>query len=431
LTSEPPPTIILKEISFMLRNALAGACCAGILLSFGVLFAQQPSSLPASTPAPTCHAMVPGENGSMGGYVPFTPASLWNQKIASAPVDPNSTAIIGFIGTSTPLHPDFGSGTYDGQSIGIPYLVVAPGHGAAAITYTDSPDESDPGPMPIPINAPIEGYPNPGSGDRHVLVLDQGNCWLYELYSSYPNANGTWKAGSGAAWDLENNEQRPWGWTSADAAGLPIFAGLVRYDEILNGSINHALRFTLQDSRQAFTPPASHWAANSTNPLAAPMGMRVRLKASVDISGFSATNQIILTAMKNYGMIMADNGSSMFLSGDTDSRWNNDDLHNLTSLTASDFEVVKMSPVYTTIPTGPAPVITSFKASSYSAPKGALITLTWATTGATYYNLNPGVAMLRGTTKSLVINLSRTITFVLTATGPYGSTTSTLTVTAE
>jgi hypothetical protein len=375
--------------------------------------------------------MVPGQNGSMGGYVPFTSASLWNQKITSAPVDPNSNAIIGFIGTSTPLHPDFGSGTYDGSSIGIPYIVVPSGQAAVSITYTDSPDESDPGPMPIPSNAPIEGYPNPGSGDRHVLVLDQGNCWLYELYSSYLNTNGTWKAGSGAAWDLENNEQRPWGWTSADAAGLPIFAGLVRYDEILNGSINHALRFTLQDSRQAFTPPATHWAANSTNPLAAPMGMRIRLKASVDISGFSATNQIILTALKNYGMIMADNGSSMFLTGDTDSRWNNDDLHNLTSLTASDFEVVKMSPVYTTIPTGPAPVITSFKASSYSAPKGTPITLTWATTGATYYNLNPGEGMLRGTTKSLVVTLTRTVTFILTATGPYGSTTSSLTVTLE
>jgi len=414
----------------MLRKFFTGACCAGFMLCLGVsAFSQEAPAQSGSAPAPTCHGMTLGQEGSLNGYVPFGPSSLWNKNIAASPVDPNSTAIIDFIGSGEPLHPDFGSGTYQGQSIGIPYVVAPMTQSGVSITYTQSPDESDPGPMPIPSNAQIEGFPNPGDGDRHVLVLDPANCWLYELYSSYPNTNGTWKAGSGAAWDLEKSEYRPWGWTSADAAGLPIFAGLVRYDEILNGSINHAIRVTLQNSRQAFTLPATHWAANSSSSLAAPMGMRLRLKASVNISGFSKTNQIILTALKNYGMIMADNGSNMFLTGTTDSRWNNDDLHNLGSLTAADFEVVKMGTVYTTIPTGPAPVITSFKASADSAPKGTAITLTWSATNATYYAIDPNEGVIRGT--SLVQKLAGTTTYVLTAIGPYGSSTSSVTVTAE
>jgi hypothetical protein len=163
-----------------------------------------------------------------------------------------------------------------------------------------------------------------------VLVLDNNNCWLYELYSSYPNA-ASWNAASAAVWDLIADEQRPYTWTSADAAGLPIFPGLARYDEVAAGQINHALRFTLQSSRAAFVPPASHWAANSSNALAAPMGMRLRLKASFDISSFSAANQVILTALKKYGMIMADNGSSMYISGAPNDNWNNSDLHNLVS----------------------------------------------------------------------------------------------------
>ena len=229
------------------------------------------------------------------------------------------------------------------------------------IVFTAYGDESDPGPMPIPVSASIEGYPAPGSGDRHVLVLDNNNCWLYELYSSYPNA-ASWNAGSAAVWDLTADEQRPYTWTSADAAGLPIFPGLARYDEVAAGQINHALRFTLQSSRAAFVPPASHWAANSSNALAAPMGMRLRLKASFDISSFSAANQVILTALKKYGMIMADNGSSMYISGAPDDNWNNDDLHNLGSVTAADFDVVEMNPIYTAanVPAGASPVDRKF-----------------------------------------------------------------------
>jgi len=205
----------------------------------------------------SCSPMRLGRGASLNGFIPFPGDNAWNQDISDAPVDPNSSAIINFIGTSTPLHPDFGAGLYDGQTIGIPYIVVS-GSPFANIKYTAYGSESDPGPMPVPKNAPIEGYPNPGNGDRHVLVLDRDNCWLYELYSSYPQKNGSWDAASGAVWDLLNDEQRPYTWTSADAAGLPVFAGLARYDEVASGAIQHALRFTLQDSETAFTPPASH-----------------------------------------------------------------------------------------------------------------------------------------------------------------------------
>ena len=243
-----------------------------------------------------CSAMATGAGATLNGFIPFPADNLWNQNIAGAPIDPNSDAIINFIGASTPLHPDFGSGLYAGQSIGIPYIVVS-GTPLVKTNFPASGDESDPGPMPVPANAPIEGYPKPGNGDRHVLVLDRDNCWLYELYNSHALKNGNWDAGSAAVWDLLNNEQRPYTWTSADAAGLPIFPGLARYDEVASGAIQHALRFTLQHSQAAFTPPASHWAANSTNPDAAPMGMRLRLKQSYNISGFPVQSKVILTAL--------------------------------------------------------------------------------------------------------------------------------------
>ncbi len=285
--------------------------------------------------------MSTGIGASLNGFRPFTSANLWNTDISSSPVDPNSTAIINFIGSSIGLHPDFGSGEYNGSDIGIPYTIVSGSQAMVGINFTAYGDESDPGPMPIPSNAPIEGDPNPGNGDRHSLVLDNGNCFLYELYSASPNNDGTWNAGSAAVWDLTADEQRPYTWTSADAAGLPIFPGLVRYDEVAAGKIQHALRFTLPQSQAAFTPPASHWAANSSNSLAAPMGMRLRLKSSYDISSFSTNVQVILTALKKYGMIMADNGSAMYISGAPDNRWNNDDLHNLGQVPASAFEVVR------------------------------------------------------------------------------------------
>src|SRR5450432_4133334 len=210
-----------------------------------------------------CNVISTGQGASLNGFRPFPSDSLWNQDISSADVDPNSTAIINFIGPSVGVHPDFGAGQYQGASIGIPYVVVDGSQADVGINFTAYGDESDPGPMPIPANAPVEGAPNPG--DQHVLVVDNSNCFLYELYNASVNSNGTWNAGSAAVWDLENGEQRPWTWTSADAAGLPIFPGLIRYDEVAAGQIQHAIRFTLQNSQAAFVPPASHWAANSTN----------------------------------------------------------------------------------------------------------------------------------------------------------------------
>ena len=386
------------------------------------------SSSSGGNPPPSCSGMNLGQSASLNGFVPFKSDNLWNQDISSAPVDPNSAAIISFIGSGIGLHPDFGSGLYNGSSIGIPYLVVGSQQAVLPIVFTAYGDESDPGPMPIPVTADIEGYPAPGNGDRHVLVLDNNNCWLYELYSSYPNA-ASWNAGSAAIWDLTADEQRPYTWTSADAAGLPIFAGLARYDEVAAGQINHALRFTLQSSRAAFVPPASHWAANSSNANAVPMGMRLRLKASFDISSFSTANQVILTALKKYGMIMADNGSSMYISGAPDDNWNNDDLHNLGSVTAADFDVIEMSPVYTSanVPSGANPVISSFTASGQSVSAGTPVTLSWTVTGAGYLIVSPDIGAVRGT--SVIVTPTQSTTYTLYATNAFGRTTATINIT--
>lgn len=378
----------------------------------------------------SCNGMKLGRGATLNGFVPFPADSLWNQDISSAPVDPNSSALINFIGDSTPLHPDFGAGLYAGQSIGIPYIVVS-GSPFVSIDYTAYGSESDPGPMPVPKDAPIEGYPSPGSGDRHVLVLDRDNCWLYELYSSYLQKNGSWDAASGAVWDLLNNEQRPYTWTSADAAGLPVFAGLVRYDEVASGEIRHALRFTLQHSTTAFTPPASHWAGNSTNSHAAPMGMRMRLKASYDISSFPAQAQVVLAALKKYGMIMADNGSSMYISGDPDNRWNNSDLGTLKEVPASAFEVVQISPLYTpdNVPTGPAPEIASFTANPTTISAGQPVTLSWNVSGPSYFVVTPRIGAVRG--NSVIVSPSSTTIYTLYGTNAYGRSTAKVKVTAQ
>jgi hypothetical protein len=362
--------------------------------------------------------------------VPFPSDSLWNKDNSVAPIDPNSAALINFVGPTIGLHADFGSGLYQGSSIGIPYLVVNGLQPLVDINFTAYGDESDPGPMPIPLTAPIEGYPNPGTGDRHVLVLDTANCFLYEMDSSYPQAS-SWNADSAAVWDLQANEQRPYTWTSADAAGLPIFPGLVRYDEVAAGAINHAIRFTLQHSLAAFTPPASHWAANSSDPSAAPMGMRLRLKASFDVSSFSAANQVILNAMKKYGLIMSDNGSSMYLSGAPDDRWDNNDLHALGSVTASDFDVVQMNPVYTSanVPSGAAPQIARFTASATSVSAGTPVTLSWQISGAGYVIVSPQAGAVRGS--SVSVSPSATTTYTLYATNAFGRTTAAVTVTVQ
>jgi hypothetical protein len=391
-----------------------------------------PPPPPPPPPNPSaCSAMSLGQGGSLNGFVPFPADNGWNLNIATAPVDPNSAAIINFIGGTAAVHADFGSGQYQGSTIGIPYVVVGAGQAPVAINFTAYGDESDPGPMPVPANAQIEGDPNPGTGDRHVLVLDNQNCWLYELYNSHPQSDGSWNADSAAVWDLIANEQRPYGWTSADAAGLSLFAGLARYDEVGSGQIKHAMRYTLQHSRAAFVPPASHWAANSSNANAAPMGMRMRLKASFDISKFSVANQVILKGLQQYGMIMADNGSNMYISGAPDDRWDNDDLHNLGQLTASDFEVVAMNPIYTqaNLPNGAAPGIAGFSASASSVSAGASVTLQWQVSGASYLTITPQVGAIRGT--SVMVAPSGTTIYTLSATNQFGRTTSTVTVTVK
>jgi hypothetical protein len=383
-----------------------------------------------SQQASGCSQMSVGQGATLNGFLPFASNSLWNQDVSAAPVDPNSSAIINFIGASIGLHADFGAGQYQGSTIGIPYSVVSSVQPPVPVNFTAYGSESDPGPMPIALTAPIEGYPNPGTGDRHVLVLDNSNCFLYEMDSSYPQSS-SWNADSAAVWDLLANEQRPYTWTSADAAGLPIFPGLVRYDEVAAGQISHAIRFTLQHSQAAFIPPASHWAANSSNALAAPMGMRLRLKTGFDVSGFSPANQVILNAFKKYGMIMADNGSSMYISGAPDDRWDNNDLHNLAQVQASDFEVIQMPAPYTqsNIPNGANPQITSFTASATSVTSGTPVTLSWQVTGASYVILSPQVGAVRGS--SVSVTPAATTTYTLYATNAFGRTTSTASVTVH
>jgi hypothetical protein len=383
-----------------------------------------------STQTSSCSGMSVGQGASLNGFVPFPSDNPWNKDISAALVDANSAALLSFIGPTIGLHADFGAGQYQGSTLGIPYQIVNGQQLLTNINFTAYGAESDPGPMPIPLNASIEGYPNPGTGDRHVLIIDTANCFLYETDGSYPQAS-SWNAASAAIWDLQANQQRPYTWTSADAAGLPIFPGLVRYDEVAAGEIKHAIRFTLQHSRAAFTPPASHWAPNSSNANAAPMGMRLRLKASFNTSTFSAANQVILAAMKKYGLILADNGSSMYIRGAPDERWDNNDLHALGSVTAGAFEVVQMNPVYTAanVPSGAAPQISSFNASATSISAGTPVTLSWRVNGASYVIVSPSFGAVRGT--SVSVSPSATTTYTLYATNAFGRTTSTVTVTVH
>lgn len=270
----------------------------------------------------------------------FPANNPWNQRVDTLPVAADSAQIIASIGVSTGLHPDFGSGLYGGQPIGIPFDVVSHTTPRHRVTF-DYADESDKGPYPIPKTVHIEGG-RASTGDRHALLLDKDACKLYELYALYPNGKG-WKAGSGAIWSLKSNALRPAGWTSADAAGLPIFPGLARYDEVARGVINHALRFTVQHTRRAYVYPARHYASSLTDPSLPPMGLRVRLKASVDISSFPRQARVVLQALKTYGMIVADNGSNWYISGAPNPGWSNDDLHSLGRITGADFEVVDTS----------------------------------------------------------------------------------------
>jgi hypothetical protein len=272
----------------------------------------------------------------------MTPASsFWHADVSKLPVDSHSAAWISSIGSTAGLKADFGSGTWEGGPIGIPFTTVAGNQAKVPVSF-DYAGESDPGPYPVPPDAPIEGGSG-STGDRHVLVVDRDACRLWELFDAHPKTGSTsWSAGSGATWDLNSNAMRPLGWTSGDAAGLPILPGLVRYDEVAAGEIDHVIRFTAPHTQNAYVWPASHKAGtgSSADP---PMGAWFRLKASYDISHFSAQNQVILRALKKHGMVLADNGSSLFMSGAPDPRWNNTDLNALRSIPGSAFEAVDVS----------------------------------------------------------------------------------------
>ena len=305
-----------------MRRALAPA--AGALL-LGVASAH---ALPVPA-APRC---------------PVFPASnVWNRPVDRLPVAANSAQLVQSIGLDTGVHADFGSGLYDGRPIGIPFDVVSRSTPRSRVSF-DYADESDKVRYPIPKTVHIEGGRS-ADGDRHALLLDKDACKLYELFALAPGAAG-WRAGSGAEWNLRSNALRPAGWTSADAAGLPILPGLARYDEVARGRIDHALRFTAAHTRRAYVYPARHYASSSDDPSLPPMGLRVRLKASVDISGFPKQTRIVLEALKTYGMILADNGSDWYVSGAPSPKWSNSDLHTLGRITGAMFEVVDTSSLH-------------------------------------------------------------------------------------
>ena len=336
----------------------SGGADTGMAIAAATDSAAPAAGLPNSSSPATYGSMRRaslGHGASLGGAIPFPADNAWNADISAAPVDPNSGNLIASLGASTSLFADFGSGTWNGAPIGIPFVIVPGTQPRVAIHFTQPWGENDPGPYPIPADARVEGEDPavPGSGgDRHVLVIDRDNDRLYELYRAFRNADGSWNAESAALFHLDANNVRPGGqpgWTSADAAGLPIFPGLVRYDEAAAGAIRHALRFTAAQTRKAWVPPANHAASSSTDPNRPPMGMRVRLKASYVIPAtFSAPTRAILQALKTYGMILADNGSNWYLSGAPDPRWNNASLKSeLRQVKGADFEVVRMDGLVT------------------------------------------------------------------------------------
>jgi hypothetical protein len=286
--------------------------------------------------------------GAPIGFRLFPVGNPWNADVSGLPVDSNSRHYLASIGLDSGLHPDFGT-VWNGAPNGIPYIVVRGRQPRVPISFYYA-AESDPGPYPIPRNVPIEGGPL-STGDRHLLVLDVDHRRLYEVYDAhYDSARRRWRAGSGAVWDLRSNGPRADGWTSADAAGLPMLPGLVRYEEVARGLIAHALRFTVGRTRRAYVYPATHHASSLTDPDLPPMGLRVRLRADYDISGFSRPVRVILTALKKYGMIVADNGSSWFISGAPDPRWDDDLLHELSRVKGRDFEVVDTRSLWPAVP---------------------------------------------------------------------------------
>jgi hypothetical protein len=309
---------------------------AKLLLTLSVIVGVGIESACSGTIAPASAA--PGDGGaSIGGCQLFPSDNAWRRDVSSDPLDPRSDAYIASISSGGSfLHPDFGSD----PDFGIPFVVVPTDQKLVRIKFTEFADESDPGPYPVPRDAPREA-----GSDHHVLVVRQGECKLYELYHARRVRRG-WKAGSGAVFDLDSDALRPAGFTSADAAGLPILPGLVRRDETDAGAILHALRFTAPRTQAGYVDPARHFASSSTDPNLPPMGLRVRLKASFDISGFTGASRVVLQALKTYGMMLADNGSSWFISGATDPGWDDDDLDQLKSVPSSAFEAIQTGEIH-------------------------------------------------------------------------------------
>jgi hypothetical protein len=306
----------------------AGALGALAALGSGVALAAS-GQPPAPTLAGTSCQVLPADNP-------------WNEPVAGLPVAANSAAIIATIGLDAPVHPDFGSGTYNGEPIGIPYTIVSNATTKVPVSFTYA-SQSNKGPYPIPPHVAIEGGAR-STGDRHVIVVDKDTCTDYELYAAYPSSKGrSWHAGSGAIFNLRSDALRPAGWTSADAAGLPILPGLAKYNEVAAGAIDHALRFTAPCTAPSYVYPARHDASTCHGANLPPMGLRVRLKASVDIGGLPAQARVVAQALKTYGAILADNGSPWYISGAPNRGWNNTALHLLDELTGKDFEVVDTS----------------------------------------------------------------------------------------
>ncbi len=316
------------------RTVCGVTVCLAFLMGWMSVHAQRPD-------LPT------GPNADLGGVLLLPVQDEWNRDVSKDPVDPLSDAIIASIGRDKPLHEDFGL-VWQGAPGGIPYYVVPGSQPRVPVRFIEGRDESDPGPYPIPMDVHIEGGPH-SKGDRHVIILDKDNWILYELFHAFPENGGrSWRAYSGAIFDLRSPKPRPAGWTSADAAGLPILPGLARYDEICGAQkLRHALRFTVKKTRRAYVPPATHFASPHKDENLPPMGMRVRLKAGFDTSKFSGPARVILEGLKTHGMILADNGGDWFISGAPDDRWVHEELLPLRKVKGADLEVVKMGEMVT------------------------------------------------------------------------------------
>jgi hypothetical protein len=328
-----------RPVAYAMVTARAGLMAVLLLTAFGACGGGSGTSTPvpaAPTPGPG-GTPVAGPGPTIQGCPVFPPDNPWNRDVRADPVDPRSDAYIASINSGSRfLHADFGSD----PTYGIPWTTVPGSQPRVPMTF-DTADESDPGPYPFPPNAPVEA-----GGDAHVLVVDRDACRLFETYDSHLEGPG-WHCGSGAVFDLRSNALRPDGWTSADAAGLPILPGLVRRDEVLLGEIRHALRFTVQRTQRAYVHPATHFASDDTNPNRPPMGLRVRLKASFDLSPFRGASRVILASLQRYGMFVADNGTDWFISGETNTAWDDDDLNQLKTVPGSAFEVVLLGPLHT------------------------------------------------------------------------------------